>query len=71
MEPEIYGTISISMKVNLGNYESAEAFMSLSGINELTTEDQINSLLDGKMKISYDALKLRMAEKIKSIRQGG
>lgn len=71
MEESIYGTISLSMKINLGNYESAEAFISLSNINEQTTQEEIDRLLDGNMKIGYDSLKLRMAQRINSIRGGG
>lgn len=68
MEGEIWGTVSISMKVNLGNYESADAFLSVSGITKDTTNEELAELLDGKMKITYDALKLRMAEKINQLR---
>ncbi len=68
MQELISGSISISMKGNLGNYESADAFLSISGITVETTDEEGTELLDGKMKISYDALKLRMAEKIKQLR---
>ena len=68
MEGELWGTVSISMKVNLGNYESADAFLSVSGITRNTTNEELAELLDGKMKITYDALKLRMAERIHQLR---
>ena len=67
---QLSGSISISMKVNLGNYESADAFLSLSGITAETTQEEIDELLDGNVKISYDALKLRMRERIGDLRQG-
>ncbi len=63
-ELKLTGTISVSMKVNLGNYESAECFISLNGINENTSDWEILTLLDGKMKVSYDLLKYRIKERV-------
>jgi hypothetical protein len=54
-------TLSVSMKVNLGNYESADAFMSVSGITADTTAEEVQELLDGPAKVSYDILKVRLA----------
>ncbi|MFA5429873.1 MAG: hypothetical protein WC329_01785 [Candidatus Omnitrophota bacterium] len=71
MENEISASVSLSMKINLGNYESAEAFLSISGITKETSEEDIQWLLDGKVKITYDALKLKMVEKIKQLRGAG
>ena len=63
------GSVSISMKVDCGNYESADAFLSISGVTTETTYAELAELMDGKMKITYDALKVRMGEKIKLLRE--
>ena len=70
----ISATISVSMKVNLGNYESADTFMSVSGIDINTTEKEIADLLDGPTKVSYDVLKYRITARavdLKAKRSGG
>lgn len=61
-------TLSVSMKVNLGNYEAADAFLSVGGITLETTDAEIADLLDGPVKITYDELKARMAPKIAELR---
>lgn len=66
--PQLSAAMSIQMKVNLGNYESADAFLSVSGINEFTTKEEVDALLDGPGRIVYDALKLRLAERISAMR---
>lgn len=58
-------TVSLSRKVNLGNYESADVFMSVNGITHETTEEDINSLLDGPGAIAYKCIRTRLAEKVK------
>ncbi len=69
MGDKLVGTLSISMKVNLGNYESADAFLSIGNVTVDTTDAEITELLDGSMKITYDALKVRMAEKIRQFKE--
>ena len=67
-------TISMAMKLNLGNYESAEVFMSIAGISEDTTEQEIDLLLDNKAKVAYDHLKARLNGRLQEIvakRKGG
>jgi hypothetical protein len=66
--PELTITCSVQMKVNLGNYESADAFLSISGVNEFTTAEEIEALLDGPARIAYDALKPRLAERVRALR---
>jgi hypothetical protein len=68
-EQKLTATVSISMKINLGNYETADAFLSVGGITTETTEKEINDLLDGKTRITYDALKVHLAEKIQQLRK--
>jgi len=67
-ELKLSGSLSVAMKVNLGNYESADAFISISSITENTTEEQINQLLDGNMRITYNALRERLKERIIKLR---
>lgn len=60
-------SISVSMKANLGNYESADAFVSLSGLKEGTTEEEIERLLDTG-KIAWTVMTARLGEKIAELR---
>lgn len=53
-------TISISRKVNTGNYESAEVFLSLQGVREDTTREQMEAMLENG-KVGYDVLRERLA----------
>ena len=39
-------TVSISRKINLGNYESADIFFSVNGIEKGTSDQEIEELLD-------------------------
>lgn len=68
--PILTATVSVQMKVNIGNYESADCFISVSGITDYTTADEVASLLDGPAKIAYDALKVRLGERVAAIRAG-
>jgi hypothetical protein len=61
-------TMSVAMKVNLGNYESADAFISVAGINEFTTKEEVEALLDGSGRIAYDVLKARLSERVRELR---
>jgi hypothetical protein len=65
---ELSATLSIAMKVNLGNYESADAFLSLSGITPETTQEEMEDLLDGPARIAYDALKVRLGARVADLR---
>jgi hypothetical protein len=64
-------TISLSMKVNLGNYESADCFISVQNITDDTTAEEVEALLDGPAKISYDLLKTRVAARARALKAGG
>ena len=46
-------SVSLSRKVNLGNYESADAFVSLSGLTPETTEADIDELLAGAGALAW------------------
>ena len=55
------------MKVNLGNYESADAFVSLSGLEAGATEEQINELLDTG-KLAWGLATKRLMGKVAELR---
>lgn len=61
-------TVSLSRRVNLGNYESADVFMSVNGISHETTEEDISALLDGPGAVAYKCIRTRLAEKVKDLK---
>lgn len=60
-EPKI--TVSIDMKVNLGNYESASVGIILSQLPAGATEDEIDTLLDTG-QLAYDRMRERLKDKV-------
>lgn len=62
-------SISLSQKVNLGNYEAADCFLCLSGLTTETTDADMNDLLDVG-QIAYTKLRAHMSLKVKALRQG-
>lgn len=61
-------TMSLSMKVNLGNYESADAFIALSNITDETTEAEMAALMTDQGRLAYGVLRQGLADRIKHIR---
>lgn len=61
-------TVSLARKINCGNYESADVFMSINGISHETTEEDMNALLDGPGAIAYKVLRERMKEKVAELK---
>lgn len=59
--------VSLEMKVNLGNYESAAVFLSVSGLEEGATEQEIAKLLDTG-SIAFGVVREAMIEKIAAVR---
>lgn len=53
--------VGIEMKVNLGNYESAQASLHLSGLHADATVEEIDELLDAG-KLAYS----RMVERLRA-----
>jgi len=62
--------ISATRRVNLGNYESADVFLSISNVTEQTTQEEIDALLNGNGKIAYSSLTRALQEKALVAKQG-
>jgi hypothetical protein len=58
---------SVQMKVNLGNYESADCFLSISGVTQETTPAEMEALMD-QGKVAYDLLRTHLAPKVADLR---
>lgn len=61
-------TISVSRKINLGNYESADAFVSLSGITAGMTQEDMEPLLETG-KIGWELLRAAIHDKVQEMRR--
>lgn len=64
-------TVSLSRRINLGNYESADVFLSVSNVNAETTKEELVALLDGPAQMTYMALAERIRERVGHARAGG
>ena len=60
-------TVSMSRKISLGQYEMAEAFVSLSGVLPTTTQEEIDVALDNG-KVAWEAVRLALNAKIFELR---
>lgn len=66
-QPTLATSVSITRKVNLGNYESADVFMSISGITAETTRAQLEELVETQAE-AYEVLKVRVKERVLELR---
>lgn len=56
-QPMLSVAISLSRKIQPRQYETAEVFLSVSGVTAQTTREEIEALFSGNGKIAWDALK--------------
>lgn len=68
-EPATTISISVSRKVNLGNYESADVFVSLSGLSPDVSDEEITIALTGASRI-FDAIRRDVNAKANALRGG-
>lgn len=64
-EPTV--SVSASMKVNLGNYESADIFLSVTNIAAGTTPEQIDAALETG-KLAYDRIRERVRIEVNALK---
>lgn len=61
-------TVSLSFKANLGNYQSADVFVSVSGITSETADEEIDEMLSGPAQLAYMNVKAKVFEAVTSLR---
>lgn len=66
---ELSTTVSVQHKVNLGNYESADVFVSVSGVTAATTEDELDEMVEVS-KIVFKKIVGRLRRNIEAVRTG-
>lgn len=63
-------SMSVSRKVNLGNYESGDVFLALSDVAVGSTEEEIEAALQTS-KIVFDVLRAEVNAKAAVLKGGG
>lgn len=67
-QPETTITVSLARKINLGNYESADAFVSVSNLRVGATQEEINEILSVG-ELAWPLLEARIAHEIIEFRK--
>ena len=63
-------TMSVGMKVNLGNYESADVSIILSQVPVGATAEEVDEMLDTG-RIVFERMRERLKEKVRNLREVG
>jgi len=63
-------TMSVGMKVNLGNYESADVSIILSHVPVGATAEEVDEMLDTG-RIVFERMRERLKEKVRNLREVG
>lgn len=61
-------SVSIQRKINIGNYESVDVFLAVSGVEAETHPDDIEAALDAG-EVAYEQIAQRIVEKTKQIQK--
>lgn len=70
MTEPLSASLSASFKVNLGNFENADAFLSISGVTMTTTSQEIEKLLDGPATEAWNVLRERLQARVTQLKTG-
>ena len=66
--PQLTMTVSLQQKVNFpGKFESADVFLSISGVSESTTPDEMDEMIS-QGKVAYSKLAKAITEKVSNLR---
>lgn len=68
-EGEITTAVSVDYKVNLGNYESASTFVSISGVTKDTTPEEMDEMIE-QSKIAFSKIVKRIQTNAAKLREG-
>ena len=60
-------TISMSRKINLGNYESADCFASISGVRAGMSEEELAPLIETG-RVAWEQVKAALLDGMKRVR---
>lgn len=64
-EPTV--TVSMARKINMGNYESADCFVSINGVRAGMTAEEMAPLLD-TAKVAWDQVRAALVEQVQQTR---
>lgn len=62
-------TISMARKINMGNYESADCFVSISGVTAGMSAEEMAPLLETG-KVAWDQVKMALLDGMRKIKEG-